>query len=74
MKNRLDLHGIKHVDVFKIVDDFIGKHIIHGTDSVEIITGYSPRMKDLVIEVLNDYKVSSHNHKFNSGVLIIDLK
>ena len=28
MKNRLDLHGVKHVDVFKIVDNFIGKHII----------------------------------------------
>ncbi|MFH1320291.1 MAG: Smr/MutS family protein [Bacteroidota bacterium] len=74
MKNRLDLHGIKHADVFKIVDNFIGKHIIYGTDSVEIITGYSQRMKDLVIDVLNDYQVSSENHRYNSGVLIIDLK
>ncbi len=44
MKNKLDLHGVKHNDVSRKVDKFIGDHLQWGTNEVEIIIGHSDRM------------------------------
>jgi len=58
---RLDLHGVKHVDVDIMVEDFILKH----NTPIYIITGNSNIMKDKVIKILetHDFKwiIKSHN-------------
>ena len=52
----LDLHGIKHENVKQLVIRKVEE--LCGTDSeLEIITGHSPRMKTLVKEVLDEYKL-----------------
>ena len=53
MKNKLDLHGVKHEDVDRIVENFV---LLNNTP-LEIVTGNSQRMQELVIEVLNRHKI-----------------
>ena len=69
----LDLHGIKHKEVFNKVDKFIGEHLMKGTPSVVIITGHSITMKKLVSKVLDDYEMYSQESILNSGKLTVDL-
>jgi len=69
----LDLHGIKHKEVFGVVDKFIGKHLIDYTTEVHIITGHSKSMKKIVSEVLDDYELYSQESILNPGKLIINL-
>ena len=73
MRNELDLHGIKHNDVFRKVDQFIGGHIQRGTREVFIVTGYSKEMKGIVNDVLSDYGATSKEEWGNNGKLIIKL-
>lgn len=83
VNNILDLHGTKHNytvhelhwhhDVFKKVDIFIRKHIQIGTPEVEIITGRSMVMKQLVNKILNDYKLYSLENISKPDKLIINL-
>ena len=53
---KLDLHGVRHIDVQREVIRFVEKHWNHNVQ-LEIITGHSERMKDLVLEVLEEYKL-----------------
>ena len=53
---RLDLHGIKHEDVHREVIRFVEDSWDCG-DGATIITGHSGVMKDIVIEVLEEYKL-----------------
>jgi DNA-nicking Smr family endonuclease len=69
----LDLHGTKHIDVFKKVDTFLGENIIRGIIEVEIITGYSSDMKSLVNIVLDDYGLESEEDFLNKGKLVVKL-
>jgi DNA-nicking Smr family endonuclease len=69
----LDLHGTRHMDVFRKVDMFIGESVIKGFNEVEIITGYSQEMKSLVNTVLDDYGLESEEDFLNKGKLIIKL-
>ena len=48
MKN-LDLHGIRHEDVDRLVENFV----LLNEPPMRIITGNSDRMRELVSEVLN---------------------
>ena len=73
MRNELDLHGTKHIDVFRKVDQFIGYHIQRGTVEVSVVTGYSPEMKKIVNEVLKDYGATSKDEFGNNGKIIINL-
>lgn len=70
---QLDLHGVKHKEVFSKVDSFIGEHILKGTYCVEIITGKSKEMKYLVKNVLSGYELFSEETLINPGKLIINL-
>jgi len=72
--NVLDLHGIKHRNVFAKVDKFIGNHLCKGTEEVEIITGRSLAMKKLVNSTLDDYELYSQESISNPGKLIINLR
>ena len=74
MNKTLDLHGLKHEHVYKIVDQFIGGHIIKRTSEVSIITGRSIKMKKIVSEILTDYHITPQEEFANPGKLIINLR
>ena len=46
----LDLHGIKHIDVVVLVENYIFKH--QYACPLKIITGNSDKMKKIVISTL----------------------
>ena len=73
MNLTLDLHGVKHKDVFTHVDKFIGEHILLGNPQVHIIIGHSDKMKELVNEVLGDYGLDSKPGIFDATILNIKL-
>ena len=56
---KLDLHGAKHQNVKPLVIRFVEENWNSGERGV-IITGHSEKMKMLVIEVLDEYKLT-HN-------------
>tara|TARA_Y100000593_G_C4176928_1_gene269978 strand:+ start:98 stop:298 length:201 start_codon:yes stop_codon:yes gene_type:complete len=53
MSKKLDLHGIRHDDVDRIVENFV----LLNNPPLEIITGHSDKMPELVIEVLNRHNI-----------------
>jgi hypothetical protein len=69
----LDLHGIKHADVAKVMDHFIWEQMNKKSKEIEIITGISPAMKDVVIKNLKDYDFTYNEAWKNSGKLIVSL-
>jgi DNA-nicking Smr family endonuclease len=69
----LDLHGIKHAEVSKLVDQFIWENMKSKSQEVEIITGISDQMKMIVSETINDYQFSIEEEYNNPGKLIIKL-
>jgi DNA-nicking Smr family endonuclease len=73
MKGTLDLHGIKHKDVQKMVDEFMWDQIQKKSSSVEIITGNSDQMKLVVKESLIDYNLNPYEEIFNQGKIIVKL-
>lgn len=74
MKDKvLDLHGIRHVDVSRMIDSFMGEHVLMGSREVLIITGNSVRMKQIVGETLSDYQITPKEDILNQGTLIVDL-
>jgi len=73
-KFSLDLHGVKHEDVPREVDKFIGSHLMGGSNSVIIITGNSDEMKRIVGDTLSDYGISYSESWGNTGELAINLK
>jgi hypothetical protein len=46
---KLDLHGIKHEDVDRVVENFV----LLNESPIDIITGNSQKMQELVLDVLN---------------------
>ena len=69
----LDLHGIKHSEVPKLVDQFLWENMSKKTTEVEIITGISDQMKKIVIETIGDYNFFCEEEFNNPGKLIIKL-
>ena len=57
MENKLDLHGIKHEDVNRVVENFV---LLNETP-LNIITGNSTMMRELVVEVLERHKFVYEN-------------
>ena len=53
MIKQLDLHGIRHEEVDRLVENFV---ILNKTP-MRIITGNSDKMKELVIEVLDRHDI-----------------
>ncbi len=48
MKNKLDLHGIRHTEVERLVENFV----LLNEPPLTIITGNSQRMTEIVINTL----------------------
>jgi len=59
MIKRLDLHGIRHEDVDRIVENFV----LLNTPPLRIITGNSDEMRELVIKVLDRNSISYERFK-----------
>jgi len=57
VENKLDLHGIKHDDVNRVVENFV---LLNETP-LNIITGNSTMMRELVVEVLEKHKFVYEN-------------
>ena len=54
---KVDLHGIKHSDVKWILIKEIEKHWNNNIE-IQIITGHSSNMKNIVIDILNEYDIN----------------
>ena len=52
MIKTLDLHGVKHEDVDRLVENFV---LLNETP-MKIITGNSERMMELTLDVLNRHE------------------
>ena len=48
MKNKLDLHGVRHTEVERLVENFV----LLNEPPLTIITGNSQRMTEIVINTL----------------------
>ena len=65
----LDLHGVRHHQVFDLVEDFI---LLSEDPVFRIITGNSNRMLELVKEVLTKYSLKfDYVDWSNSGSIIV---
>jgi DNA-nicking Smr family endonuclease len=69
----LDLHGVKHADVPKLMDQFIWEQMNKKSKEIEIITGLSQTMKQVVIKNLRDYEFNFNEAWNNPGKLIVSL-
>ena len=63
----LDLHGISRYDLQDLVENFI---LINNTP-FRIITGYSERMRNLTINILDKHKFKYHTPAHNPGEIIV---
>ncbi len=71
--SKIDLHGVKHDDVQRKLDIFFWEMIQRKKSQVEVITGISTRMKEIVKLTCQDYGFKVIELNFNPGVLIIEL-
>ena len=65
MTKQLDLHGVRHHDVERLVENFV----LLNELPLRIITGNSPKMLSLVSEVLNKHEFKFE--QFKQGQVII---
>ena len=54
MTKRLDLHGVKHEDVDRLVENFV----LLNEPPMKIITGNSDEMRKLAVKVLERHDIS----------------
>ena len=67
MENKLDLHGIKHEDVNRLVENFV----LLNEAALNIITGNSTMMRELVVEVLEKHKFVYENLISQSVITVL---
>ena len=67
MENKLDLHGIKHENVNRVVENFV---LLNETP-LSIITGNSTMMRELVVEVLEKHKFVYENLISQSVITVL---
>lgn len=66
---QLDLHGVSHIEVRDIVENFV---LLHSTElPVRIITGDSNRMRNLTTNILNKHKFTYNIPAHNAGEIIV---
>lgn len=69
---KLDLHGVKHKDVQKVLDRFIWEAMNSETHQVEIITGKSSTMMGLVNNYLSEYQLIPIVNEIN-GIIFVEI-
>jgi DNA-nicking Smr family endonuclease len=72
--NKIDLHGIKHENVQRELDQFFWQMMQRGHSEVEVVTGISHEMKDIVKKVSEDYNFIVLEIPLNPGALIVRIK
>lgn len=70
---KIDLHGIRHHEVPRKLDIFFWEMIQRKVGQVEVITGISTEMKNIVRETCKDYGFEINELSFNPGSLLINL-
>ena len=53
---KIDLHGIKHEDAKRVLINEIEAHWDRDYDFI-VVTGHSPKMRKLAIEILKEYSL-----------------
>ena len=53
----LDLHGKRHDDAKRLLEKALNRLWCSGED-LEIVTGNSAKMKEIVVDVLKEYKLT----------------
>lgn len=74
MNNKIDLHGLKHENVQRELDQFYWEMIKKGHSEVEVVTGISHTMKDIVKKISEDYNFTVQEIPLNPGALIVRIK
>lgn len=67
----LDLHGYSHDDAGKILERTINV-LWNSFEELHIITGHSQRMKQIVVDILHEYKLpykTGNYSEINTGVI-----
>lgn len=67
----IDLHGVKHADVQRILDQFFWEMIQKNITQFRVITGFSSTMKNIVKDVCDEYGFEVEDEFHNHGSLII---
>jgi DNA-nicking Smr family endonuclease len=70
---KLDLHGVKHEDVKRKLDVFLWGSMQKNLGQVEVVTGHSVRMKEIVLETCKEYGFEVKEGVLNKGHLIINI-
>jgi hypothetical protein len=73
--NLLDLHGIAHSDVRRLVIRFIEDQW-DNSGNITIVTGHSKKMIRLATEVLDEYQLSyklGDTFGYNNGCITVSL-
>jgi|SaaInl1SG_22_DNA_1037389.scaffolds.fasta_scaffold05352_9 hypothetical protein len=74
-RDSLDLHGVRHKDVPRKVDEFMNSVLLSNFYTVEIITGLSDRMEEIVTDTLDDYNLEYEiGDIYNPGYITVKLK
>jgi DNA-nicking Smr family endonuclease len=71
---KIDLHGIKHENVSRQLDIFFWEMMQKNVPQVEVVTGISDRMKEIVRETCKDYNFEVIENTINIGSVFIKLK
>lgn len=70
MKKKLDLHGVRHEDARQKVIHAIEDN--WDTDNtIEVITGHSRKMKEIVVALVEEYKLRYMPANHGATVIII---
>ena len=67
MISELDLHGVRHPDVDRIVENYV----LMNTTPLNIITGRSEKMIWLATNVLKKYRFKYVIYSHNPGMIIV---
>jgi DNA-nicking Smr family endonuclease len=70
---KIDLHGLRHYEVPRKLDIFFWEMMQKNLHQVEVVTGISDKMKNIVINTCKDYGFEINEMYFNPGSLIINL-
>ncbi len=68
----IDLHGVKHEDVGRVLDTFIWEHMQKKSSGIKIITGNSLEMKEIVFNIVSEYGFVAVESYGNSSSMIVN--
>tara|TARA_Y100000590_G_scaffold204878_1_gene232360 strand:+ start:618 stop:839 length:222 start_codon:yes stop_codon:yes gene_type:complete len=68
-ENKLDLHGVRHTEVERLVENFV----LLNNPPLEIITGNSNKMEDIVLTTLKELEINWEKW-YNGSIKILKIK